>query len=69
MEANVGFLRTGIEANTIPMYMAELAPASIRGGLVNFYQSWLFVGGVLASALVYAGQQHLHGRWTYMLRE
>lgn len=51
------------------MYMAELAPASIRGGLINFYQSWLYVGAILASALVYAAQQHLHDQWVYLLRE
>ena len=51
------------------MYMAELAPASIRGGLVNFYQSWLYVGGVLASATVYASTTHLDGEWAYMTRK
>lgn len=59
----------GIEANCVPMYMAELAPASIRGGLVNFYQSWLYVGGVLASATVYASTTHLDGKWAYMTRK
>ncbi|KAI1846170.1 hypothetical protein JX266_007695 [Neoarthrinium moseri] len=57
----------GIEANTVPMYMAELAPASIRGGLVNFYQTWLYVGAILASALVYASTKHFQGQWAYML--
>ena len=35
------------------MYMAELAPASVRGGLVNFYQTWLYVGAIVATATVY----------------
>lgn len=63
------YVALGIEANCVPMYMAELAPASIRGGLVNFYQSWLYVGGVLASATVYASTTHLDGKWAYMTRK
>lgn len=51
------------------MYMAELAPPAIRGGLVNFYQSWLMVGAVLAGATVYATNEHLTGKWTYLTRE
>ncbi|KAF4990008.1 hypothetical protein FDECE_14523 [Fusarium decemcellulare] len=56
----------GIEANCVPMYMAELAPASIRGALVNFYQSWLYVGAILATATVYGSAKHIEGRWAYM---
>lgn len=51
------------------MYMAELAPPAIRGGLVNFYQSWLMAGAVLAGATVYATNEHLTGKWTYLTRE
>lgn len=61
----VNSLSMGIEANCVPMYMAELAPASIRGALVNFYQSWLYVGAVLAASTVYGASVHLTGRWTY----
>ena len=59
----------GIEANCVPMYMAELAPASIRGALVNFYQSWLYVGAILAQSTVYGSITHLSGRWTYLTRK
>ncbi|CAH0027792.1 unnamed protein product [Clonostachys rhizophaga] len=55
----------GIEANYVPMYMAELAPASIRGGLVNFYQSWLYIGAALAAITVYASSITLTGTWSY----
>ncbi|CAH0057654.1 unnamed protein product [Clonostachys solani] len=55
----------GIEANCVPMYMAELAPASIRGGLVNFYQSWLYIGAALAAITVYASSITLTGTWSY----
>ena len=51
------------------MYMAELAPARIRGALVNFYQSWLLVGAIMATAIVYGSIQHLHDKWAYLTRE
>ncbi|OQU99843.1 hypothetical protein CLAIMM_05421 [Cladophialophora immunda] len=56
----------GIEANCIPMYMAELAPPSIRGNLINFYQSWLFLGAIIASGVVVGSSKHLSGRWEYL---
>ncbi|OAA57395.1 General substrate transporter [Niveomyces insectorum RCEF 264] len=62
----VNALSMGIEANCIPMYMAELAPAAIRGALVNFYQSWLYVGAVIACATVYGSTKNLAGEWVYM---
>ncbi|CAI6094856.1 unnamed protein product [Clonostachys chloroleuca] len=49
----------------VPMYMAELAPALIRGGLVNFYQSWLYIGAALAAITVYASSITLTGTWSY----
>lgn len=55
----------GLEANCVPMYMAELAPASIRGGLVGFYQCWLYVGAIIAAVTVYASANTLVGEWTY----
>ncbi|KAJ3547064.1 hypothetical protein NM208_g1694 [Fusarium decemcellulare] len=64
----VNAVSMGIEANCVPMYMAELAPASIRGALVNFYQSWLYVGAILATATVYGSTKHIEGRWAYMTR-
>jgi MFS transporter, SP family, sugar:H+ symporter len=61
----INSLSMGIEANCVPMYMAELAPASIRGALVNFYQCWLYVGAVIGASTVYGASTHLTGRWTY----
>lgn len=55
----------GIEANCVPMYMSELAPATIRGTLVNFYQWWLMVGAVISSGIIYATSVHLHNQWAY----
>ena len=47
------------------MYMTELAPSAIRGALVNFYQSWLMLGAVVATAIVYGTSLHLQGQWAY----
>ncbi|KAH8896852.1 putative transporter [Thozetella sp. PMI_491] len=55
----------GIEANTIPLYMAELATPALRGGLVNFYQSWLYIGALVAAVTVYGSSVTLTGMWTY----
>lgn len=55
----------GIEANCVPMYMAELAPASVRGGLVGFYQSWLYVGAIIAAVTIYGTSTTLEGMWSY----
>ncbi|KAI9740153.1 MAG: hypothetical protein M1834_004731 [Cirrosporium novae-zelandiae] len=54
----------GIEANCIPMYMTELAPPAIRGAMVNFYQWWLMVGGVIASSIMY-GTSGRDDQWAY----
>ncbi|KAL4798785.1 general substrate transporter [Aspergillus venezuelensis] len=48
----INSISMGIEANVIPAYMAELAPPSIRGTLVGFYQFWQFIGVLLATATV-----------------
>ncbi|OJD31516.1 general substrate transporter [Diplodia corticola] len=50
----VNSVSMGIEANCIPMYMSELSPPAIRGAMVNFYQWWLMVGGLIAASTVYA---------------
>ncbi|KAL4808236.1 general substrate transporter [Aspergillus unguis] len=62
----VNAVSMGIEANTVPMYMAELAPASIRGGLVGFYQTWLYVGAILATATVYGSTTSFNDKWAYL---
>jgi hypothetical protein len=50
------------------MYMAELAPAAIRGGLVNFYQSSLYVGAILATITVYGSTVSYDNKWAYLIR-
>ena len=37
-------LGMGIKISTIPVYSAEVAPASIRGGLVTSFQMWVSFG-------------------------
>lgn len=37
-------LGAGIKISTIPIYSAEIAPASIRGGLVTSFQLWVAFG-------------------------
>lgn len=37
-------LGMGIKISTIPVYAAEVAPASIRGGLVTSFQLWVAFG-------------------------
>lgn len=37
-------LGMGVKVSTIPVYSAEVAPASIRGGLVTSFQMWVSFG-------------------------
>lgn len=47
--------------------MAELAPAAIRGTLVNFYQFWQMTGVLLATATV-LGSSRAHGdQWAFRI--
>jgi SP family arabinose:H+ symporter-like MFS transporter len=57
----LGGIGIGIASNLVPLYLSEIAPASIRGRLVTFYQLALTFGILVAyltnAALVsYAGQ-------------
>lgn len=60
---------SGIESNCMPMFMSELAPARIRGTLVNFYQWWLMVGAVISSGIIYATSIHFQNQWAYKTGE
>lgn len=40
----------GIKISTIPVYSAEIAPASIRGGLVTSFQLWVSFGMMIGYA-------------------
>lgn len=58
----VGGLGVGFAAMVAPMYIAEMAPANIRGRLVSFYQLAITIGILLAyianaALLYYAGLQ------------
>lgn len=55
----------GMEANVIPTYSAELAPAAIRGSLVNFYQWWQIVGNIVSAGCIYGTSRTLSGQWQY----
>ncbi|BCS17206.1 uncharacterized protein APUU_10034A [Aspergillus puulaauensis] len=55
----------GMEANVIPTYSAELAPAAIRGSLVNFYQWWQIVGNIVSAGCIYGTSKTLSGHWQY----
>ncbi|KKY28694.1 putative high-affinity glucose [Diplodia seriata] len=60
----VNSVSMGIEANCIPMYMSELSPPAIRGAMVNFYQWWLMVGGLVAAGTVY-GTSTMASEWAW----
>lgn len=40
-DVNVGM---GVKISTIPVFSAEISPASIRGGLVTSFQLWVAFG-------------------------
>ncbi|KAL3460121.1 general substrate transporter [Aspergillus heterothallicus] len=63
----VNAMSMGIEANVIPTYMAELAPPSVRGALVSFYQFWQFIGVLLAVLTVLGSRDTLpaNGQWAF----
>ncbi|RDW62533.1 putative sugar transporter-3 [Coleophoma crateriformis] len=56
----------GIEANNIPMYMAELSPPSIRGSMINMYQWWLFIGAIIAKVVIFkSNDAWLNSQWAW----
>ncbi|KAL2848406.1 general substrate transporter [Aspergillus pseudoustus] len=63
----VNAMSMGIEANVIPTYMAELAPPSVRGALVSFYQFWQFIGVLLAVLTVLGSRDTLpeNSQWAF----
>ncbi|EKG20662.1 General substrate transporter [Macrophomina phaseolina MS6] len=46
------------------MYMSELSPPAIRGAMVNFYQWWLMIGGLIAAGTVY-GTSTMDNEWAW----
>lgn len=56
----------GLLANTVPMYLAEMAPLKIRGMLVNCYQFSIGVGAVLINTANW-GMHQRTDQWAYRL--
>lgn len=50
----------------VPMYQAECAPKSIRGGLVACYQ-WMITIGLLIAAIVVNGTKNMSGKASYQI--
>ncbi|GAA5936407.1 sugar porter family MFS transporter [Sporobolomyces koalae] len=50
----------------VPMYQAECAPKSIRGGLVACYQ-WMITIGLLIAAIVVNGTKNINGRAAFQI--
>lgn len=59
-------LALGTLANTIPAYLAEVSPLSIRGTLVNCYQFSIGVGAVLVNTVNW-GMHNRTDQWAYRL--
>lgn len=51
----------GAVSNLAPMYVSEIAPASIRGRLVGMYEVAWQVGGVVGFFINYGVEQHMSG--------
>ncbi|KAK4496206.1 hypothetical protein PRZ48_012186 [Zasmidium cellare] len=60
----INAISMGIEANTIPVFMAELSPPAIRGTMVNFYQFWQLCGVLVASGVVMASRKY-ENAWAF----
>ncbi|WYZ43751.1 hypothetical protein EsH8_VII_000187 [Colletotrichum jinshuiense] len=60
----INSLALGVLANTIPAYLAEVAPLSIRGTLVNCYQFFIGVGAVLINTCNW-GMHNRDDQWAY----
>uniref|UniRef100_A0A060TE51 ARAD1D05016p n=1 Tax=Blastobotrys adeninivorans TaxID=409370 RepID=A0A060TE51_BLAAD len=56
----------GLEGGTVPMYVAECVPSSVRGRLVSLYQFCIALGEVLGYAIA-AMFVSVPGNWRYML--
>ncbi|ETS81532.1 hypothetical protein PFICI_06534 [Pestalotiopsis fici W106-1] len=62
----VNALALGVLANTVPAYLAEVAPLSIRGTLINCYQFSIGVGAVLINTCNW-GMHERTDQWAYRL--
>ncbi|KAH8678260.1 putative transporter [Xylariales sp. PMI_506] len=54
----------GLVCNVVPTYQSEVAPAKIRGSLINIYQFWQLVGAVMACVSNW-GFESRNDQWAY----
>lgn len=62
----VNSVALGALANTIPPYLAEVSPLTIRGAMINFYQFAVGVGAILCFTCNW-GTQARTDQWAYRL--
>ncbi|KAL1304369.1 hypothetical protein AAFC00_003372 [Neodothiora populina] len=60
----INALSMGVICNVVPTYQGEIAPARIRGAMVNFYQFWQLVGALMATTANW-GFQYRDDQWSY----
>lgn len=60
----INALSMGLICNVVPTYQSEIAPAKIRGAMVNFYQFWQLVGALMACTANW-GFQYREDQWSY----
>jgi sugar porter (SP) family MFS transporter len=61
----VGGLGIGLAATVSPMYIAEVAPARLRGRLVLVNQLAVVIGGMLSAVVAYGLAEGEHWRWMF----
>jgi sugar porter (SP) family MFS transporter len=61
----VGGMGVGLAATVSPMYIAEIAPAGLRGRLVLVNQLAIVVGGTLSAVVAYLLSDGGHWRWMF----
>ncbi|KAK4150244.1 putative sugar transporter protein [Chaetomidium leptoderma] len=61
----VAGLGVGAASMLTPLYVAECAPRSIRGGLTTFYQLFIVSGVMISFWINYGALQHFSGKATY----
>ena len=61
----VGGLGIGLAATVSPMYIAEVAPAALRGRLVLVNQLAIVVGAILSAVVAYLLSDGGHWRWMF----